>query len=183
MPAVRRKAIRALHARIASAARVRTVVPTRPPPRLILAMKTPLLGLALLCSLALTVSAAPPDDVIAAERARGRALVAGDATALAALLADDLVYLHSSGKRETKSDVLAGFTSRKVAYERFDLSLLEARLVTPEVAVLTGTIDQRKLSGGKWTDLKLLFHAVWRRDSGVWRQVSLQTVQPPAPKT
>ncbi|HRE06045.1 MAG TPA: DUF4440 domain-containing protein, partial [Opitutaceae bacterium] len=69
-------------------------------------MKTSLLGLVLMCSFALTGAASPTDDVIAAERARGRALVAGDAPALAALLADDLVYVHSSGKRESKSDVL-----------------------------------------------------------------------------
>lgn len=142
-------------------------------------MKTSLLGLMLVCSFALTVAASPTDDVIAAERARGRALVAGDATALAALLSDDLVYLHSSGKRETKSNVLAGFSSRKVAYERFDLSLLEARLVTPEVAVLTGTIDQRKLSGGKSERFEVALPCGLATDSGVWRQVSLQTVQPP----
>ncbi|MFO1447150.1 MAG: nuclear transport factor 2 family protein [Opitutaceae bacterium] len=144
-------------------------------------MKSTLVGL-LLFSLALSAVAAPSDEVIAAEKARGRALLAGDATALAAVLADDLVYIHSTGKHESKAEVLAGISSKKVAYERFDLSQTEVRLVTPEVAVLSGTIDQRKLGGGKWADLKLLFHSVWRREAGTWRQVSLQTVQPPAPR-
>lgn len=127
--------------------------------------------------------AAPADDVLAAEQARRAALLAGDAAKLGALLSDDLRYVHSSGKLESKSDVLAGFTSGKVAYERFDLSGLDVRVITPDVALVTGTIEQRKLTNGKWNDLKLLFQSVWRRESGAWRQVAIQTVQPPAPRS
>lgn len=142
-------------------------------------------GLLLTFSLALSTwaVASPSDDVIAAELSRGRALLTGDATALAAVTANDLVYIHSTGKRESKADTLAGIRSGKVAYERFVQSQLNVHLVTPDVAVLTGTIDQRKLGSGKWADLKLLFHAVWRRESGGWKLVGLQTVQPPAPRT
>lgn len=142
-------------------------------------------GLLLTFTLALSnlAVASPSDDVIAAELVRGRALLKGDATALAAVIADDLVYIHSTGKHESKADVLAGIRSGKVAYERFVPSQLNVHPVTPDVAVLTGTIDQRKLGNGKWTDLKLLFQSVWRRESGGWKLVGLQTVQPPAPRT
>lgn len=144
----------------------------------------PALRFALPCLLLLAVCRATPaeDAVVAAEQSRRAALLAGDAPALAALLADDLTYIHSSGKRETKADAVSGIASRKVAYERFDLDQLKTQIVTEDVVVLTGAIDQRKFSGGKWTDLKLLFHAVWRREAGAWRLASLQTAQPPPPK-
>ena len=140
----------------------------------------PLLGL--LALLPLAHAADPAAEVIAAEQARRTALLQGDAPALAALLADDLRYIHSTGKVETKADVLDGIARKAVAYERFELTQLAARLVTPDVAVLTGAIDQRKFSGGKWGEVRMLFHAVWRRDAGGWRQVSLQTQRVPAPR-
>lgn len=130
---------------------------------------------------AATGSQAPTKAVIAAEQARRAALLSGDASAVAAVLADDLRYIHSNGKLEDKQAVVDGLASKAVAYERFELSGLEPRPITEDVVVLTGTIDQRKRSSGKWSELRLLFHAVWRNESGVWRLVSLQTVLPPAP--
>ena len=117
--------------------------------------------------------------IIAAEQARRVALLSNDVTALANLLSDDLKYVHSTGKRETKHDVLAGLSSKQVAYERFELSGLDAREITADVGVLTGTIDQRKFGNGKWSDVKLLFQAVWRNEAGTWRLISLQTLQLP----
>ncbi len=116
-----------------------------------------------------------------AEQARRTALLTGDVRALEALLADDLHYVHSGGSVENKRVIMDMFSTKKLAYERFDLSRLEAREITPEVVVVTGSIDQRKVINGKATDLKLLFQAVWRLDAGAWRQVALQTARPPAP--
>lgn len=120
--------------------------------------------------------------MLAAEAARGDALRRGDVTALAGLLSDDLRYIHSTGKLETKADVLSSFAEGRTAYERFETSDLHATTITPEVVVLSGRIDQRKLTRGTWGDAKLLFHAVWRKESGQWRLVSLQTAMPPEPK-
>ncbi len=121
------------------------------------------------------------DAALAAEQSRRAALLAGDVAALDAVLADDLRYIHSNGKLETKAQVMELFASKQVAYRRYELANLEARRVTSDVVVVTGSIDQDKLSGGKWTELKLLFQAVWRRDAEGWRQVALQTVRPPEP--
>jgi len=121
-------------------------------------------------------------SIIAAEQSRRAALLSNDITALKDLLSDDLRYVHSTGKRENKQAVIDGLSSKQVAYERFELSGLDAQTITKDVAVLTGTIDQRKLGNGKWSDAKLLFQAVWRDEGGQWRLVSLQTVMPPVAK-
>jgi ketosteroid isomerase-like protein len=144
----------------------------------------PTLLVALLCLAGtMTTMASPSHPVIAAEKARGAALVKGDAKTVANLLADDLQYTHSNGRREGKKDVVSALEAKSLAYERFVLADLEAREVTRDVAVLTGKIDQRKRSSGQWGDARLLFHAVWRNESGTWRLVSLQTAMPPAPKS
>jgi ketosteroid isomerase-like protein len=141
----------------------------------------------LLVFLGLLVSAFPamasqPHPVIAAEQARAAALVKGDANTVAASLADDLIYIHSNGRRETKRDIVNGFETKTLKYEYFRLSDLEAREVTRDVTVLTGKINQRKFSSGQWGDAELLFHAIWRNDSGTWRLASLQTLKVPAPQ-
>ena len=120
--------------------------------------------------------------VLAAEAARGEALRKGDAPTLASLLSDDLRYTHSNGKLERKSDAVGDLAQKKIAFERFETSDLNATEIAPGVVVLSGRVDQRKLSNGKWSDAKLLFHAVWRSEGGQWRLVSLQTALPPVPK-
>jgi len=118
-------------------------------------------------------------SIIAAEQARRVALLSNDMTALANLLSDDLKYVHSTGKRENKQQVLAGLSSKQVAYERFELGGLDAREITADVGVLTGTIDQRRFGNGKWSEVKLLFQSVWRNEAGTWRLISMQTLQLP----
>jgi len=144
-------------------------------------MKSLILAASLLATTATGVAASPTDAVLAAEHARGAALLAGDTATLSALLSNELRYTHSTGKLEDKAAVIQGFTSKQVAYERFELSQLHAQVVTPEVVVLNGSINQRKLGGGKWSDARLLFQAVWRNESGSWRLASLQTAMPPVP--
>jgi hypothetical protein len=119
------------------------------------------------------------DAVIAAEKARNVALVAGDVKALTDILSDDLRYIHSNGKLETKQIVLETIASKKTAYEWMRTSDLVADEVTPNVVVLSGKIDQRKLGGAGWAELVLLFQAVWRNESGTWRLANLQTALPP----
>lgn len=121
------------------------------------------------------------DAVIAAEKARDAALLAGDAVAVANILSDDLRYIHTNGYHETKRMVVDALAEKKLAYERLDASDVVADEVRPDVVVLTGKLDQRKLSNGHWGDLKMLFQAVWRNESGTWRLVNLQTVLPPPP--
>src|SRR5882724_3531976 len=118
-------------------------------------------------------------EVIAADHARGSALLAADTKALDKILAADLRYTHSTGKLETKA-IHIGTLTDGLRYERFVTSNLHGHVVTPDVVGLTGKIDQRKGTPGKWTDNNLLFQAVWRHNTGTWQLVSLQTAAPPA---
>ena len=122
------------------------------------------------------------DDAVAAVKAadlaRGAALRAADTNALTRILADDFKYTHSNGYQETKAIHIKSFIDG-LRYTRFETTNVVAHVVTPDVVVLNGIIDQSKGVGGKMTDYHLLFHAVWRKHGNAWQLASLQTAAPP----
>ena len=58
--------------------------------------------------------------VLAAEQAFVDAMIKADKAALEKLLADDLVYVHSSSKAETKAEVLQVIASGSATYESME---------------------------------------------------------------
>ena len=115
----------------------------------------------------------------AADLARGAALRAADTNALSKILADDFKYTHSNGYLETKAIHIKSFMDG-LKYARFETTNVVAHVITPDVVVLNGIIDQSKGVGGKMTDYHLLFHSVWRKNGNAWQIASLQTAAPPA---
>jgi ketosteroid isomerase-like protein len=113
-------------------------------------------------------------EVIAADQARGTALLAADTQALDRLLADDLFYRHSDGKQETKA-IHIGTITDGLRYERFITSELRGHVISTEVVILTGKIDQKKLKAGKASEGQLMFQSVWRHESTGWRMAGMQT--------
>jgi hypothetical protein len=159
---------------------------TLPPFQARMPAALPLKSLAF-AGLALWLAAAAPAagetaTVLVAEQARGTALRESDAAALSALLSEELRYVHSNGRIESKHDAVDAVREGRVTYERFETSDVHAAKISAEVVVLSGKIDQRKVTDGRGADLRLLFHAVWRNEAGAWRLVSLQTALPPPAK-
>ncbi len=88
----------------------------------------------------------------------------GDFEALAALLADDFQYIHSTGLTQSKSEWIEGLT-RLVGQRRRVVSGL---IADPhgEVAIVTGDLDV------VWNDGRLAldrYVRVYRREAGKWR--------------
>ena len=142
----------------------------------------------LLLGVASSFAATSTDDaaissVLAADRARGAALLSADASAMAKILAADFRYTHSNNKQETKATHIDSFV-QGMRYTRFETSSLRGHVITPDVVVVNGIIDQTKGKEGKETNNHLLFQAVWRKNaSGDWQLTSLQTAAPPPPPT
>ena len=116
--------------------------------------------------------------VKAADLARGAALRSADTNALSHILADDFKYTHSNGYLETKAIHIKSFIDG-LRYTRFETTNVVAHVITPDIVVLNGIIDQSKGVGGKMTDYHLLFQAVWRKHANEWQLASLQTAAPP----
>jgi hypothetical protein len=145
-------------------------------------MKT--LFLLALASLSLFMTSVAQDfsvaAAMAADKVRGSAMRAADTNTLQRILADDLRYTHSNGFLETKTTHIKSYIDG-LRYTKFETTNVVGHLITPDVVVLNGIIDQTKGTGGKMTDYHLLFQAVYRKKGSDWQLASLQTAAPPAP--
>lgn len=120
-----------------------------------------------------------PHDAVSAVMARdvqrGEALLRGDAPALADIYSDDLLYTHSNGQVETKAEFVGALADKSLTYQQFITEGVNGSSITPDVVVLRGRIDQRKIVRGRPGTAMLFFTSVWRLEGRTWRMVAMQT--------
>lgn len=121
-------------------------------------------------------------EVLAAEQARRDALVADDMTAFAAIIADDVTHVHTTGIVQGKAELLghAGGFLRFINIERRDLKV---RTIDADYAVMTGAMTNIVARRGH--DERVEVHAfvtqVWARRDGRWQVVNFQATRLPSP--
>jgi hypothetical protein len=119
-------------------------------------------------------------ELLALEQRRRDALVADDMATFAALLADDLVHVHTTGLIHDKAALLvhAGQTLQFIDVER---SNLVVRLLGPHVAVMTGGLKNTVSRRGQDEKIEVEGFAtqVWAKRDDVWRIVSFQATRTP----
>ena len=142
-------------------------------------MKTWLI--ATLCTLgtATVFAGTPKEDakkaVLAAEQAYVDAMIKHDKAALEKLLADDLVYIHSSSKNETKAEVIQAVTSGSATYESIDFRDTTVRQYGDVVITNHKATIKTKQTGVA----NLLVTHVWAKNKGGWQFVSRQASRLP----
>jgi ketosteroid isomerase-like protein len=110
-----------------------------------------------------------PAAIAAAEQLLYRAMIAQDFTALRQLLADDVVYIHSTAVAESKDAYLDG-----VRDGLYDYAAIHSRDVTLRIlgdaAIQTGTMVMSVGARSEpKTPITLLFTLVWKREPQGWR--------------
>jgi ketosteroid isomerase-like protein len=136
------------------------------------------LFLLLMSVAALRAADASIEAVLRADHDRLQAMVAGEAAALNKVFSDELVFVHSDGRREAKREYVKNMTAGDTAYKDAATSDVQAQRVTPEVIVLTGAQFMRKRLGTEWSDINLRFQSVWRNEAGAWRMVAWLSMRP-----
>jgi len=117
-----------------------------------------------------------PHPLLSVEVARYEAMIARDREALSRLLADDLIYVHSNGLRESK----AAFID---AVENGDICYLGVETVETNIrdhgnwALLNGIVRMTVEIGGNRQSKSLHFTAVYRRIDRSWQLASWQTTR------
>lgn len=117
-------------------------------------------------------------SALRADKARLAAMMAGDGEALARLMSDQLRFVHSDGRVESKADYVKNLMAGDTAYADAKTAELETTQVSPDVVVVLGVQEMRKRLGPTWSDIKLRYLAVWRNESGTWRMVAWQSARP-----
>lgn len=140
-------------------------------------MKTPLLA-CLLLALAFVRASAATDPAAAwraADDARFAAMVAADPVKLAAVFSDDLIYVHSNGKLDTKASFITAITTGVSAYHSIAYEQREFREVSPGLVLMHGRCRVQLGKAAPYNELYLSFLAAYRLEKGAWRFIGWQS--------
>jgi ketosteroid isomerase-like protein len=120
------------------------------------------------------------DELLQVDDERRRALLANDLDAVAALLADDLTYIHSSGRVDTKASYLESLRSGTLLYREMALSEREVKNYG-DISTLAGVAIVDLRANGQERRIAMRYATVWQRADGAPRLVLwASTPIPPA---
>ncbi|MDR3533680.1 MAG: nuclear transport factor 2 family protein [Rhodopila sp.] len=114
--------------------------------------------------------------IIELDRQRMAAMAAKDVATLNRIIADDLIYTHSSARLDTKQSLIGAMESGATVYtavEPFDVVAQDLG----DVVVLTGVAAISVNSGGKPNSFRVRFTDVWANKGGQWQMVTWQSTK------
>jgi ketosteroid isomerase-like protein len=117
--------------------------------------------------------------VIDLDKKRMQAMAAKDIATLESILADDLVYTHSSARLDTKQSLIVGMTSGSTVYTSVEPSDVKAQDFGDTV-VLTGVCQIKVTANGTPNAFGVRFTDVYARRNGRWQMVTWQSTRLPA---
>jgi ketosteroid isomerase-like protein len=131
----------------------------------------------LLASSAFADSAKPDVEkaVLAAEKVWADAVVHGDAATLKQVVADDLMYTHSSGKTETKAEFIQAATSGGTTYKSIEFEDTKVRQFGTTAVVTHKAVITTVQTGVA----HLYLTEVWALKGGKWLLASRQATKLP----
>jgi ketosteroid isomerase-like protein len=116
--------------------------------------------------------------IIDLDRKRMRAMAAKDVETLEDLLADDLIYTHSSARLDTKRSLIQAMVSGTTVYTSVEPSDVKAQDLGDSV-VLTGIAQIKVVSNGTPNAFGVRFTDVYTRRDGRWQMVTWQSTRLP----
>jgi ketosteroid isomerase-like protein len=132
----------------------------------------------LMCAGTVAAQAPAQKEITQVETAWARAVEKVDAAALDRILADDLVYSHSTGLVETKQDYLKSVQSGNQKYASVESMNPKVR-VYGDTAVVNTKVRMTGSTKGQPFDNQLLMIHVWVKKQGRWQLVAHQTTRLP----
>jgi hypothetical protein len=119
------------------------------------------------------------ETVIDLDKKRMQAMSEKDIATLESLLADDLIYTHSSARLDTKQSLIANMKSGATVYSSIEPSDVRAQDLGDAV-VLTGVAWIKVVSSGKQLDFGVRFTDAYAKRNGRWQMVAWQSTRLPA---
>src|SRR5712691_1667665 len=116
--------------------------------------------------------------IIDLDKRRMTAMAEKDIATLNELIADDLVYTHSTARLDTKQSLIGNMQSGSTVYTSVVPSDVKAQDLGDTV-VLTGSCRIGVNSGGRPNSFGVRFTDVYARRSGRWQMVTWQSTRLP----
>jgi ketosteroid isomerase-like protein len=117
--------------------------------------------------------------IIDLDKKRMQAMATKDVATLKALLADDLIYAHSTARLDTKQSLIDNMVSGKTVYTAVEPSNVKAQDLGDAV-VLTGECQIKVNSNGTPNAFGVRFTDVYAKRGGTWQMVTWQSTKLPA---
>jgi ketosteroid isomerase-like protein len=117
-------------------------------------------------------------DVLRADDRRFEAMRTGDWAALDSALADDLTYVHSTARLESKAEHIANLRAGKPHYRGIAPRERRAR-VHGTVGVVNGVSDMHVERDGKEQRFTVRYLAVYVKRDEQWRMIAWQSTRQP----
>jgi ketosteroid isomerase-like protein len=116
--------------------------------------------------------------IIDLDRQRMSAMAQKDIAKLNELIADDLVYTHSSARLDTKGSLIGAMEAGRTVYTAVVPSDVKAQDFGDTV-VLTGSARISVNSGGNAMSFGVRFTDVWVNKGGKWQMAAWQSTRTP----
>jgi hypothetical protein len=118
----------------------------------------------------------------AADDARVAAMISADAKKLDAAFSDDLLYVHSNGKPDTKATFIPAIAEGRSVYRKVTYEQRDFREVAPGLVHMTARCRVQLGKTQPYNELYLSVLAAYRLEKGVWRFLAWQSAKiDPAP--
>jgi uncharacterized protein (TIGR02246 family) len=125
--------------------------------------------------------AASPDAaaVLAAEDARFAAMVAADAEAMRRFFAEDLAYVHSTGRVVNGEQLIREIQDGSLRYRAVTPLERQVDFMGPDSALVRGLARIEATAGTKPVEFQARYLAIYARDGGSWRLRAWQSLRLP----
>ena len=114
--------------------------------------------------------------IIDLDKKRMTAMAANDVDTLNTIIADDLIYTHSSARMDTKQTLIGAMRSDATVYT----SVVPSDVVAQDLGdavVLTGVAAISVTSGGKPNSFRVRFTDVYAKRASGWQMVAWQSTR------
>ena len=114
------------------------------------------------------IAEAVSDQIVIADRARIAALLSRDRRALQDIMSDQLVYVHSSGREETKELYLERVAKGEYDYRSFVITRRDLRVLN-DLVFDNGDSEIDIVVNGKLREIAGRYLMVWKKENARWR--------------
>jgi Domain of unknown function (DUF4440) len=117
------------------------------------------------------------DTVRRVERERFRAMVDGNGELLEDLIADNVSYVHTNGKRESKQQVIDSIIGGRRRYRQIEVQSQDVVPLSNDVCVVTGRVlIEMEVNSGALV-YPIAYTAVQAQERGRWRLIAWQATR------
>src|SRR6185436_16492315 len=117
-------------------------------------------------------------EVLNADERRFEAMRKEDWNALESALADDLTYVHSTARLESKAEHVGNLKAGKPHYRGIAPRERKAR-VSGDVGIVTGVSEMHVENAGKEQRFTIRYLAVYAKKAEGWRMIAWQSTRVP----